>query len=87
MDFKYGPGLITAPALSGFAITPSDSADLPGGNFTRGILVGVGGNLKVTYQDGSVDTLPNLIAGVVHALCVRRVWSTGTTATGIHGLV
>lgn len=63
------------------AVTPSDSADLPGG-VTRAIMVGVDGNLAVTYANGSSDII-FLLAGVVHPIQVARIKSTGTTATSI----
>jgi hypothetical protein len=51
----------------------------------RGLFVGVAGNVKITYADGTTDTLTNLVAGVWHPMYVKRVYSTGTTATDIHG--
>jgi len=74
----------TAPAGGAFAITPNDSTDLT--RLTRGLYVGVGGNVAVRI--GGVDvTFSNLAAGVVHPLRVTRVLSTGTTATNIVGLI
>lgn len=62
------------------AITPNDSTTI---TVTRAILVDVAGTVKVTYVDGLADTV-TLIAGVWHAMQVKVIWSTGTTATGIH---
>jgi len=50
---------------------------------TRAILVDVAGNVKVTFLDGTTDTVA-LIAGVWHLMQVNVIWATGTTATGIH---
>lgn len=72
-------------AADGFAITPNDTTDLP--KLTRGLLVGTTGAVRVTMLSGAVLTLPSLAAGVIHSLQVTRVHSTGTTATGIFGLL
>jgi len=62
------------------SITPSDSATI---TVTRGLLVDVAGNVKVTYADGLVDTVA-LSAGMWHGMQVKVIWETDTTATGIH---
>lgn len=67
----------------GFDITPSDTVDLP--NLAHGLLVGVAGAVKVTFQGGAVLVIPLLAAGAFHKMKVKRVWATGTTATGIVG--
>ena len=73
---------INAPAQGAVAVTPSDGADLPTSP-TRGLIVGVAGNVKVTMGNGDVVVLPALAAGVIHPVSVVRVWSTNTTATSI----
>jgi len=82
------PNLITTegPMLGGAPITPSDSADLP--RVTRGIIITVAGTLKVDLVDGSTISFlsGSLAIGVIHPLAVRRVYSTGTGATGIFGV-
>jgi hypothetical protein len=50
------------------------------------LIVTTAGDVKVTFYDGTTVTLPALVAGVIHPVCVRRVWSTSTTATGIVGV-
>jgi len=60
------------------AVTPSDSVDLP--QFSV-IYVGGAGNVKVTTAQGSAVTFSGVNAGTVIPVRVRRVWSTGTTAT------
>ena len=80
-SFDAGPSLINAPALNGFAVTPSDSADLA--NVARGVYVGATGNLRVTTINGDVVTFTALAAGVIHPISARRIHSTGTTATSI----
>lgn len=70
------------PATGGAAVTPSDSADI---TETRGLYIGTAGNLKVTFADGTTATLTSVANGVI-PLKVKRVWATGTTATGITAL-
>ena len=77
------PG-ITGPALSAFAITPSDSADLsvPVRAVTIGTAAGV---VKYTHaRTGAVCTTGPLPLGQ-HSIWARRIWATGTTATGLTG--
>lgn len=72
------------PASRGAAVTPSNTANLTA--TSRGIYVGVSGDVVVTLQgmiDGTSLTFTGLAAGVVHPLKVKRVWTTGTTATNI----
>lgn len=65
-----------------FNFSNSDSTDLP--NDTRGLIVGVAGNVKITDDKGVTDTyaLPEGLFPVR----IRRVWATGTTATGLVGI-
>lgn len=71
--------------IGGFTVTPNDGADLA--KVTEGLFIGAAGNVAVVMQDGSSVTFTGLAAGVVHRLSVKRVLATGTTATGIVGLV
>jgi hypothetical protein len=73
----------------GVAITPDDDNDLSfpsGENRTKGLYVGVSGDVSVTFADGSTVVLKSLVAGVVHHLSVKRIKDTGTTATDIVAL-
>lgn len=72
----------TAPAGYGVAVTPSDSTVLP---MTRGLYVGVGGNVAVTDINGSV-TYVGVGAGTILPVQVSQVLSTGTTASSIVAL-
>lgn len=81
---KYAIGL-ESPAIGGFAITPDNDNDIT--YTTRYLYVGTAGHVKVTFADGTTATLNNLIAGTLHPLRVNRVWSTGTTALTIVGLI
>jgi hypothetical protein len=76
--------MMQMPASEGMAITPGDSVELT--EWTRGIYVGSGGDLKVTLAGGQVVVFQNLAGGIVHPICARRVWATGTTAADIVGL-
>jgi len=64
-------------------ITPNDSADLP--YATAGIYIGGAGALTIIDMSGNQTTTPSLNSGW-HPLNVKRVKSTGTTATGIMGI-
>ena len=75
---KYG----ATDSGSLFNFTASDSADLPYN--TRALIVGAAGNVKLTDPDGNTDTFA-LPAGF-HAIRAQRIWSTGTTATGLVGV-
>jgi hypothetical protein len=79
------PGAIDGPAISAFAVTPSDTDELA--KVTRGLYVGVAGDVvAVLIGDSASVTFKALAAGVVHPLRVRKVLSTGTTATNLLGM-
>jgi len=63
------------------AVTPSDSADLP--NVCRGLYVGSTGNITVDMPDGATILFSNVVSGIIFPVRVKRVRSTGTTATGL----
>ncbi len=74
----------TRPAENAVAITPSDSQDLA--DNTRGLYVGVSGDVSVEMVGGGTVLFVGLAAGVIHPLQVSRVNSTDTTATSIVGV-
>ena len=75
----------TAPAEDCFAITPSDSADLP--RATKAIYVGQAGHVAlVTVRGSSAVVFRNVAAGTIIDVRVRAVKATGTTAGEIVGL-
>jgi hypothetical protein len=76
---------LMAPASHGFAITPNDSTDLS--DVTRGIYAGTGGDLVVILREGATLTFANLPGGTVLPVRAARVKATGTTASGLIGLV
>jgi len=71
---------------SAMGVTPSDTVDLP--NVSRGIYVGgQAGNLRVNLADDTTAIqFTSLAVGIVHPLAVKRVFATGTSATGIIAL-
>lgn len=80
---RTGDGL-GAPAVDGFSITPHDSNELT--TPTRGIYVGVTGDLKVRlFPSGTTLTFVAAPVGY-HPIRADLVYSTGTTATSILGL-
>jgi hypothetical protein len=67
------------------AVTPNDSTDLT--TVAQGIYIGGAGDLKVDMADSGTVTFSGLPAGVFLPIIVKRVYSTGTTATNIIALV
>jgi len=72
------------PATTVFDIVPDDDADLP--QVTTALAVATPGTVRVTMLDGSTAAL-TVSPGQPFPVRVARVWLTGTTATGIRGLV
>lgn len=71
------------PAITVFDITPSDTTDLA--QVTTALNVANPGTVRVTTLDGSVADV-TIHPGHAFPIHARRVWLTGTTATGIRGL-
>lgn len=78
------------PVESALAVTPNDGANLvpPNGDAnkaTRALLIGGAGNIKIDMADGTTVTLtiPATATGVIQPIAVKKVYATGTTATGI----
>ncbi len=72
-----------APGQGVETVTPADS------NLTtnyRAIYVGGTGNVKVTSVSGDVATFVACPVGLIIPVAVKRVWSTGTTATYLVGI-
>ncbi|AXV15126.1 hypothetical protein CYG48_05075 [Neorhizobium sp. SOG26] len=69
----------TTSAEHAAAVTPNDNTDLT--YTTRGLYVGVAGNISVVMAGGETVTIP--VQPGLHPLSVSRVRATGTTATGI----
>lgn len=75
---------LASPADIGFDITPHNTNDLA--VYTRGIYVGVSGDVKVDLVNSGTITFANLAAGIIHPIRAKRVYATGTAATGIVGV-
>ena len=76
---------LNSPIEGGFDITPDDANDLP--SVTRALMVTSEGNVAVSLRNGDTITLPGLTPGVIYPLRITRVLASGTTATGLKGLV
>ena len=74
--------LLTTPIRGAFSITPHDTNELS--QYTRQIKVGGSGNLAVTWYDNS-ETTEAVEANVFYDWRIKKVKSTGTTATSIRG--
>lgn len=66
------------------AISKDDNADLP--TVARAIYIGGTGDLKVTTVGGSTVTFAAVPVGVFDCVHVKKVFSTGTTATNMIAL-
>ncbi|WP_299288198.1 hypothetical protein [uncultured Tateyamaria sp.] len=80
----FQPGL-NSPVEGGFEVTPADGVDLQ--SVTRAVMVAGAGDLAVTLKSGDTITLPGLTPGMIYPIRVAQVAATGTTATGIKGLL
>lgn len=83
--FSNHQSSLNAPATSAFEILPDDVNPLP--NVTRAIYVGGAGNLAITMLDGQTLTLEAVQPGAIYPLRCTHVRATGTTATGLAGLL
>lgn len=83
-DFNtYREGL-SDPADNHFSITPSDATDFT--KVTRGIYVGVGGDIAVVSKGGVVVVYKDVLSGSIIPFRALRVNSTSTTATDLVGM-
>lgn len=69
------------PGHEAWAVTPSDTVTFQP---TRGVYVGVSGDVTVDMADGDANiTFTAAAAGVILPIRVTRIYSTGTTATNL----
>lgn len=80
---SLAPGL-SSPAADVFPITPNDGADLS--NTTRAIRAAGAGNVVLITLSGQQRTCA-FAAGETRPIRATRVLATGTTATGLEGMV
>jgi hypothetical protein len=71
-------------AVNCIAITPADS-DLVAP--VRALYIGGVGNVTINDTGGGSVTFVAVPTGTILPVMARRVWSTGTTATNIVGLI
>ena len=85
MSEKYGN--FASPATEAAAITPSDTVNIPTGP-TRGVYVGVTGNVTVVMAEGAQTAVLFVAvpAGTILPISVKRVNATGTAATDLVAL-
>lgn len=71
------------PGVGSFALTTSDTTAYA--QPLRGLYVEVAGNVHFTSADGAEDTwaVPD---NFYLPMMVTKVYATGTTSTGIHGI-
>jgi hypothetical protein len=83
-QFSSNQASRTDSGRGSLAVTPSDSVELA--TLAQSLYVTTGGDVKFTAFDGTIDTwtVPD---NFVIQVQVRLVWSTGTTATGIHAII
>lgn len=86
MAFKYPFRPASDPWLDAFSITPDNNVDLT--YWARGLRAAVAGDIVVvmaTETNVANTHTFTVAAGEFVPVAVRRVKSTGTTATGIKG--
>jgi len=71
------------PARHADPVTPADGSDLTA--FALALYVGVSGDVKLTTLGGETVTFSNVPVGIL-PVSAKRVYSTGTTASGIVAL-
>jgi len=80
---KDGKAIDTASARTAADVTTSDVTIIEA---TRGLYVGVSGDVRATMVDGGTVTFVGLAAGIVHPISVVRIFATSTDATNIIAL-
>jgi hypothetical protein len=75
---------LNSPADNATEVTPNDTTPLT--YVSRGLYIGVTGNLSVTMQGGGNVTFVGLPAGTVLPVRVTHVRSSSTTASSIINL-
>ena len=77
-----GNGVVLITPSNSTNITPQQSAT----SGVRSFYCNVAGDITFVSADGSIGTL-GALAGYVYPIRILRVNATGTTATGIYGIV
>ena len=81
----YHAETMRAPALDGFAVTPSDTVNFP--SVARFLYVGTGGTVVLLTPANTMLTFTSVASGTQLYVMCGRVNNTNTTASNIVGLV
>lgn len=81
--FKTHRESLNSPPTDVIVVTPSDIDDLA--QVSRGLNVAQSGTVRVSTLSGTLADI-TIAAGIVFPVRVKRIWATGTTATGILAL-
>ncbi len=84
-NFKRHTSSLESPASGAFSITPHDTNPLS--EITRAIYIGGSGDIAVKMLAGQEVTFLSLPTGTVLPVRVEQIKATGTTATGLLGLI
>ena len=84
-DWYYDANL-SQPGIDLFAVTPADAV-FANGVVCRALYVGGAGNVAINTAKGNTVTLTSIPAGTFIPIIAQGVWSTGTTATNIVGII
>ena len=76
---------LESPATGAFSIIPHDSTPL--NEITRALYIGSSGDVTVIMRSGQEVTFVSIQPGTVLPIRAALVKATGTTATGIVGMV
>ncbi len=82
--FANRAGSLSGPATDALPVTPNDATDLP--HVALGLYVETGGTISMVTVAGQTRIVAVADFSIL-PVGVRRVRSTGTTATGLHALV
>lgn len=82
--YRSHSNTLSSPSTDVAPITPDDANDLP--HVTKALNAATSGTVRVTTESGTEADI-FIAAGVVFPLRVRRVWASGTSATGLRGLI
>jgi hypothetical protein len=80
--FAEKPTLLDSPARHAAAVTPNNDTELS--QYARSLHVGIGGTLRVLTVSDEDVTFEHVVG--ILPLCVKKVFATGTSATGIVAL-
>lgn len=76
-------GFSSGPANGGYSVTPSDGSDNVTQNKCRAIAVLVSGDVKVLTGEDETVTVYVTAGAPLPFRNLKRIYSTGTTATGV----